>query len=349
MLGTEQIQLILQNEMEISVKKKIFMIATGGTIASVQSKNGLTPGITSDEIISYIPMVSEYCEIDTIQLFNIDSTNVYHKHWVEIAKCIQKHYDKYDGFVVTHGTDTMAYTAAALSYMIQQSPKPIAITGSQISIAAENTDARDNLLNAFIYASDDKACGVHLIFDNKVILGTRARKSRTKSYNAFASIDYPEIAIFKDHHLYYYIEEKQSMGPIYSFELNARIFVLKMIPGVSSDIFGYLKEHYDAIIMEGFGVGGVPKYEDEHFEEAIHDWVDSGKILVITTQVAHEGSDMEVYAVGQKIKLKYSLIEAFDMTTEAIVTKLMWILGKTKNPQEVRELFYEPVAKDILV
>ncbi len=331
------------------MKKKIFMIATGGTIASVQSKHGLTPGITSDEILSYIPMVSDYCDIETIQLFNIDSTNVYDKHWIEIVKCIQENYDAYDGFVVTHGTDTMAYTAAALSYMIQNSPKPIAITGSQISIAAENTDARDNLLNAFIYASDDGASGVHLIFDNKVILGTRARKSRTKSYNAFASIDYPEIAIFKDHHLYYYIEETvQPGGPVFSLSLDTRIFVLKMIPGISSDIFRYLSGHYDAIIMEGFGVGGVPKYETEHFEEAIDEWIQSGKILVITTQVAHEGSDMEVYAVGQKIKQKYSLIEAFDMTTEAIVTKLMWIMGQTKDQEKVRELFYEPVAKDIL-
>lgn len=336
-------------------KKRIFMIATGGTIASVQSKNGLTPGITSDEIVGYIPRVSDYCEIHTVQLFNLDSTNIYYKHWIALVECIREHYEEYDGFVVTHGTDTMAYTAAALSYMIQNSPKPIVITGSQISIAAENTDARDNLLNAFIYAADDKACGVHLIFDNKVILGTRARKSRTKSYNAFASIDYPEIAIFKDHHLYYYIEEQINpvmketlMKPEFSVKLNPRVFVLKMIPGISSDIFGFLKEHYDAIIMEGFGVGGVPRYDTEHFDEAIDDWVNSGKILVITTQVAHEGSDMEVYAVGQKIKQKYSLIEAFDMTTEAIVTKLMWIMGKTEEPERIKELFYEPVAKDIL-
>ena len=154
------------------------MIAVGGTIASVETKEGLRPEITSEEILTYIPEVSILCQIDAIQLFNIDSTNVYAKHWKALVSCIEENYAAYDGFVVTHGTDTLAYTAAALSYFIQNSRKPIVITGSQVTIAAENTDARDNLLNAFIYAADDRACGVHVIFDNKVILGTRARKSR---------------------------------------------------------------------------------------------------------------------------------------------------------------------------
>lgn len=330
--------------------KKIFMIATGGTIASVQTKRGLSPQITSEEILSYIPEVSKFCQIDTIQLFNIDSTNVYSDHWLEIVRCIQEHYDAYDGFVVTHGTDTMAYTAAALSYFIQNVTKPIAVTGSQISIAAENTDARDNLLNAFIFASDDHACGVHIIFDNKVILGTRARKSRTKSYNAFSSIDYPEIAIFRNHQLIYYINEPRPIGsPVFYSRHDAKIFVLKLIPGIEADVFSYLEDHYDAIVLEGFGVGGVPHYESDAFERAIEHWISLGKTLVVTTQVAHEGSDMEVYAVGQSIKQKLSLIEAFDMTTEAIVTKLLWILGVTNDPSRIRTLFYTPVAKDILL
>ena len=329
--------------------KKILMIATGGTIASVQEKGGLTPKITSEEILNYIPDVKKYCKIETIQLFNIDSTNLYYKHWLKIKDCIKENYDNYDGFVVTHGTDTMAYTAAALSYLIQKSPKPIVITGSQISIANENTDARDNLLNAFIYASHHKATGVHIVFDNKVILGTRARKSRTKSYNAFSSVDYPEIAVFRDHFPIFYIDEAKSKeGPVFYNKMNEKVFVLKMIPGIKPEIFDYLKAYYDAIIIESFGVGGVPSYGNDDFKKAIEEYVSEGKTVVVTTQVAHEGSDMEVYAVGQSIKQELSLIEAFDMTTEAIVTKLMWILGSTKKQKEIRSLFYTSVAKDIL-
>lgn len=328
--------------------RKILMIATGGTIASVQGENGLTPAITSNEILNYIPNVKKYCQIDTVQLFNVDSTNVYWKHWLAIKDCIKENYDKYDGFVVTHGTDTMAYTAAALSYLIQKSHKPIAITGSQISIANENTDARDNLLNAFIYASDRKACGVHIVFDNKVILGTRARKSRTKSYNAFSSVDYPEVAVFRDHRLIYYIEEKFGKDEITFYDtLNPKIFVLRMTPGIRPEIFAHLHDYYDAIIIESFGVGGIPSYENDDFGKAVEDFVASGKTVVVTTQVGHEGSDMEVYAVGQRIKQKLSLIEAFDMTTEAIVTKLMWILAQTSDQNEIRNMFYTPVEKDL--
>ena len=114
--------------------KKILLIATGGTIASKPTDNGLAPQLGFQEIIDYVPEIKELADIDAIQLFNIDSTNLYWKHWIEIAKCIQENYDKYDGFVVTHGTDTMAYTASAISYMVQNSKKPIVFTGSQKSI-----------------------------------------------------------------------------------------------------------------------------------------------------------------------------------------------------------------------
>lgn len=122
-----------------------------------------------------------------------------------------------------------------------------------------------------------------------------------------------------------------------------------MIPGINPEIFDYLEEHYDAVVLESFGVGGVPYYDAYDFEAAIGRWTAKGKVLVVTTQVAHEGSDMEVYAVGQSIKQKLSLIEAFDMTTEAIVTKLIWILGITREPKKIAEMFYAPVEKDILL
>ena len=137
------------------MKKKILMIGTGGTIASKQSGNGLSPGLSSEDVLSYIPQVKEVCEVKTMQVCNIDSTNVMPEHWELLTKTIEEQYDKYDGFVICHGTDTLAYTAAALSYMIQNSRKPIVITGAQKPINMDVTDAKTNLLDSFIYASDD--------------------------------------------------------------------------------------------------------------------------------------------------------------------------------------------------
>ena len=177
--------------------KKILLIATGGTIASMPTEQGLAPGLTSRELLETVPELSGVCEIDTLQLFNLDSTNMCHVQWLEIARTIRERYAQYDGFLITHGTDTMAYGAAVLSYLIQQSPKPVVLTGAQRSISQRDTDARENLLNAAIYAADEGAQGVRIVFDGKVIEGTRATKIRTKSYAAFSSMDYPEVAVVR--------------------------------------------------------------------------------------------------------------------------------------------------------
>ena len=329
--------------------KNILLIATGGTIASKPTDSGLAPSITSEEILSYVPKVRDICNITAMQLFNLDSTNIDWRHWVVIAACIRDNYDDYDGFVVTHGTDTMAYTLAAVSYMVQNSRKPIVFTGSQKSIYARDTDARGNLRNAFLYAADDRSCGVHLVFDGKVILGTRARKTYTKSYNAFSSIDHPEVAAIRDKRIIHFVEENVvSEYPDFYLNLNPSVFVYKLIPGADSQIFEFLKTHYDAVVVASFGVGGIPCYENEQFIDAIDDWISSGKTIVMATQVPHEGSDMSVYEVGYNVKKKFELIEAYDMTLEAVVTKLMWVLGQTSDPAEVRRLFYMPIARDIL-
>ena len=175
------------------MSKKLLLIATGGTIASRPAEDGLTPEMTSEELLQCIPEVRSLCEIDTVQPFNLDSTNMRPQNWVELVKIIRDKYESYDGFVITHGTDTMAYAAATLYYLIQNSPKPVVLTGSQVSIYARDTDARENLRNAITYAADDDACGIHLVFDNKVICANRAQKTRTRSFNAFSSIDYPEV------------------------------------------------------------------------------------------------------------------------------------------------------------
>ena len=187
--------------------KKILLLATGGTIASrPTAAGGLAPAITSEELLACVPELADLCAVDAVQVFNLDSTNVGPAQWQSIVHCIKENYDAYDGFVIAHGTDTMAYTAAALSYMVQTSAKPVVLTGSQKSIYNRDTDARNNLYRAFVYAVSDSAWGVQLVFDNKVILGTRARKTRTRSFNAFSSIDYPETAMFRDRRLIQFLQ-----------------------------------------------------------------------------------------------------------------------------------------------
>ena len=167
------------------------------TIASRQTKDGLAPGLTPEDILSYIPAVKNVCEVQTKQVCNLDSTNVTPEHWKMMVKAVEDNYAYYDGFVICHGTDTLAYTAAALSYMIQNSAKPIVVTGAQKPINMDVTDAKTNLLDSFIYAADDDSQGVNLVFDGKVIVGTRAKKEHAKSYNAFSSINFRILQLFR--------------------------------------------------------------------------------------------------------------------------------------------------------
>ncbi len=330
--------------------KKILMIATGGTIASQKTDSGLAPQLSSEEILRYVPQVAGICHVSAVQLFNIDSTNMEPRHWVKIAEKVEASYDEYDGFVILHGTDTMAYTASALSYLIQDSRKPIVLTGAQKPIDQDITDAKSNLVDSFLYACDARSHGVNVVFGGQAIAGTRASKVRTKSYNAFSSIDFPNKAVIRDGKVFHYITGKEAeKEPIFYHQVDTRICVLKLIPGLNGGIFQYLKENYDAVIIESFGVGGLPRYENEDFSDILKDWMDCGKIVVMTTQVPHEGSDMATYRVGFRIKEEYELIESYDMTLEAVVTKLMWILAQTKAPEEVRRLFYRPVNYDIML
>ena len=310
--------------------KKILMIGTGGTIASTQTEHGLAPGLTPSDILSYIPAVRQVCEVDTIQVCNLDSTNVTPEHWRLMAGSVEEHYDSYDGFVICHGTDTLAYTAAALSYMIQNSGKPIVITGAQKPIQMDVTDARTNLLDSFIYASDDESQNVNIVFDGKVIAGTRAKKERAKSYDAFSSINFPYLAVIQEGMIVRYIKEPVCEEPV-SFSYDSpSVYVLKLIPGMHASILPYLFEHYDCIVIESFGVGGIPNTLVLEFYREMKKWEGMGKYVVMTTQVANEGSNMTVYEVGKRVKQDFKLLEAYDMTLEAVITKMMWMMGRGK-------------------
>ena len=183
-----------------------------------------------------------------------------------------------------------------------------------------------------------------------VIAGTRAKKIRSKRYNAFSIINYPDIASIHDRRIIFYIDDKeQTVRPLkFGHGMNSRIFLLKLVPGMNGSILDALIDDYDGVIIESFGVGGLPNYGDDSFYNAIERWMKAGKFLVMATQVTHEGSDMSVYQVGKELKEHFTIFESYDMTLEATVTKMMWALAQTKEQEVFEKLFYQTINHDIL-
>ena len=336
--------------------KNILLIATGGTIASTEDDRGLSPALTGEELARAVPETASLCHLDVAQAMNIDSTNMRPADWMRIADVIAGAYDSYDGFVVLHGTDTMSYTAAALSYLIQESPKPIVLTGSQQPMGSPFTDAKLNLYQSLLWATDDRSRDVCVVFGGKVIAGTRARKQRTMSFNAFSSVNYPSLAYIRTDRIVTAAPGARALGgtdrtpaPRIYRQLDERICVLKLTPGLTPRVFELLRPEYDGIILETFGIGGIPEYgpgERESYQRAIFDWVDSGHTVVMTTQVPEEGLDLGVYEVGRAYAEHPGILKGGDMTTEALVAKTMWAMGQTRDAGELAELFYRPVNHD---
>ena len=270
--------------------KRILLIATGGTIASTEDGNGLSPALTGEELAQSVPEISGLCELDVVQPMNIDSTNMRPSDWMRIRDVIVEGYADHDGFVILHGTDTMSYTAAALSYLIQDSPKPIVLTGSQKPMGNPFTDAKLNLYQSLLYALDEHSHDVSIVFGGVAIAGTRARKQRTMSFNAFISVNYPPIAYIRNDRIVRngLHGTHQGENPVRFYDsIDPRVFVLKLTPGVNPGILDALADSYDAVILETFGIGGIPEFGEsgESFQEAIFRWVDSGRTVVMTTQV----------------------------------------------------------------
>ena len=323
--------------------KRILLIATGGTIACAKTQNGLAPALDPSQLLARVPDARGFCQVEAIQPLYLDSTNIAPQHWQLLARIIVDHYHCYDGFVLCHGTDTLAYSAAALSYLIQNTRKPIVLTGAQKPIDQEDTDARQNLLDSLRYACSGDS-GVCIVFGGHVIAGTRARKTRTKSYNAFSSINFPDIAEIRDHRVVRFIPCAQSGAPSFTHSLNTRVALLKLIPGLDPGAFAASGQLCDGLIIESYGVGGIP----DLYLDQLDALAQAGKTVVLATQVPQEGSDLSVYQVGRRVKERCGLLEPYDMTLESTVTKLMWVLGQTRDPEEVRRLFYTPVNYDLL-
>ena len=231
---------------------------------------------------------------------------------------------------------------------MQGSKKPIILTGSQKPINYDSTDSKLNLMDAFVCACSEELSGVNIVFNGRVILGTRARKTCSKSFAAFSSINYPYLAILQDHRLVSYISPSSLPEPKFYDTLDPNIGLIKMIPGTDFELLDFMLSRKDALIMECFGVGGLPSYSDDKMFEVIRKYTGMGKFIVVTTQVQNEGSDLSVYSVGHRLKDNPNVLEAYDMTTEAALAKMMWILSLSRDEAAVSGMFYEPVAHDIL-
>jgi len=325
--------------------KKLLLIATGGTIASIEGDEGLVPGLTADQLLHYFQDSAQKVDVTCEILMNRDSTNIQPEHWVDMAETVAKNYDRYDGFIITHGTDTLAYTSAALSYMLQGLQKPVVITGSQIPISFKQTDAKKNLADSVRFACEDIG-GVFVVFDGRVIIGTRAVKMRTKSYDAFESINHPYVANITGNHVHYYWKPTITEKTLHvDTSLCSDVFLLKLHPGTKPEIFDFLKDHYKGIIIESFGNGGVP-FEGRNLLPKIKELTELGLAVLISTQCLEEGQDLFLYEVGRKVA-QYDVILSGDMNTEAIVAKLMWTLGRTTNLEEVKQIIETPAAWDL--
>lgn len=332
------------------MRKKLLILTTGGTIASVKTPHGLIPALTSDELLSFLPEISGDFELTTRAVCNLDSTDITPDHWLMLTQAIKEEYENYQGFVICHGTDTLAYTAAALSYLVQHSAKPIVLTGAQKPIGSEITDAKANLRDSILWTAGSKSGGVQVVFDGKVILGTRAKKTKTHSFAAFSSINFPYLATIHDGRIIRYVPERAEDQPVRFFNrLNPKVFLLKLTPGISPMLLENIFRLYDCIIIESFGVGGIPDSLEKELFCQLHKYAPEEKVLVMTTQVTYEGSNVETYEVGRRLREAFPILEARDMTLEAVLTKMMWIMAeKNLTWPDICRKFYTCINGDTL-
>ena len=327
------------------MKKRILLLTTGGTIASLPGGEGLEPQ-RSDVMERELTQLRTYYDITVRDVMCLDSSNIQPEQWQTIARSIFEHRAGFDGIVVSHGTDTMAYSASAVTFMLPGIDLPVVFTGSQLPLADMLSDGPDNLRTAFAMAASGKP-GVFLAFDRKIMLGCRAVKVRASGFSAFESVNARYAGMVSNQGLVLdnAVLPKQTSTPQLLTDISTDVFLLKLTPGLNPAVFDMLRNMgYKGIVIEAFGLGGVDVLSNSL--QGIHRAVEEGISVVVTTQCLYDSSDLQVYQVGNKL-LQLGVIQGRDMTSEAAMTKLMWAIGQGMEVSAVKDLFQTNLAGEI--
>ena len=340
-------------------RPKILIIYTGGTIGMIENPEtkALQP-FDFSHLMENVPRVKklEY-DIDNVQFAKpIDSSNMNPQHWAEIAQTIETHYDDYDGFVVLHGTDTMAFTASALSFMLENLSKPVIITGSQLPIGEVRTDGDENLITALQVAAEvDEHTGeamvqeVAILFENHLWRGNRSTKMSANNFNAFTSNNYPELArigldIKFNKESLYRLPSKRPLKVRHTMDPNVMFLVLH--PGITSGTLKYLLNTPDikGIVLKTYGAGNSPS--ELWFTSLIREATERGVVIVNVTQCPNGGVHDELYETGNCLA-QAGVVSGHDMTSEAAITKLMYLFGLGLKPDAVKRYFNSNLCGEV--
>ena len=304
--------------------KKILMLGTGGTISCVPTENGFVPGLDAKALASMVPGLADLAELECLTISDLDSTNVGPEHWLKMVQALKENYAKYDGFVITHGTDTMAYTAAALSQLVHNCQKPVVITGSQLTMSEEGTDAKNNIYLSVQTAASDMQ-GICLAFGDRVIHGLKAKKMCTENLNGFWSINTAPLADVVDGQLLCHSKIGAAYGEgefSITTKLETKVAAVKITPGLPSDIIDfYVKQGYKGLVLESYGAGGIPN-DTNNWLPAIEGALKAGVRIICASQCLYDGVHLDRYPMGI-MACKLGVESGGLATVEALVTKLM--------------------------